>query len=262
MPTRAVFLVTHNIEEAVTLADRVIVLGKNPGRIRADFRISMPRPRDRDDLIFHNTVDYIYRVLTQPQAPETPRPEMTPAGTAGGTVEVRHQYQMLPHARPGGIAGLTELLLDRQGREEIHHLADDLALELDDILPIVEAAEMLGFIVVKEGYAEMTDQGRAFAEADILERKELFRVAASRRVSLIKQIRRALEAKANRSLPDEFFRDTLEEHFSEDETQRQLETAIHWGRYAELFDHDSATERFYIPGDMQHTASQEGAVNR
>ena len=258
MPTRAVFLVTHNIEEAVTLADRVIVLGKNPGRIRADFRISMPRPRDRDDPQFHHAVDYIYRVLTQPQAPHAPQPELTPAGAS----ETRHQYQMLPHARPGGIAGLMELLADRDGRAEIHHLAGDLSLEIDDLLPIVEAAGMLGFIVVQEGYAEMTDQGRAFAEADILQRKELFRVAASRRVSLIRQIRRALEAKTNRSLPDEFFRDTLEEHFSEEETQRQLETAIHWGRYAELFDHDSATERFYIPGDMQHTASQEGAVTR
>lgn len=255
MPTRAVFLVTHNIEEAVTLADRVIVLGKNPGRIRADFRISIRRPRDRNDIQFHNTVDYIYRVLTQPQTPPIPQPELTPAGAPE-----KHPYQMLPHARPGGIAGLLELLLDRDGRAEIHHLADDLALELDDLLPIVEAAAMLGFIVVQEGYAEMTDQGRAFAEADILERKELFRVAASRRVSLIRQIRRALEAKTNRSLPDEFFRDTLEEHFSEDETQRQLETAIHWGRYAELFDHDSATERFYIPGDMRHTASNEGVT--
>jgi len=260
MPTRAVFLVTHNIEEAVTLADRVIVLGKNPGRIRADFRISMPRPRDRNDLNFHNTVDYIYRVLTQPQAPETPRPELAHAEIT--ETETRHQYQMLPHARPGGIAGLMELLVDREGREEIHHLADDLALELDDLLPIVEASTMLGFIVVQEGHAEITDQGRAFAEADILERKELFRVAASRRVSLIRQIRRALEAKSNRSLPDEFFRDTLEEHFSQDETQRQLETAIHWGRYAELFDHDSATERFYIPGDMQRTGSAEGAATR
>ena len=261
LPTKAVFLVTHNIEEAVTLADRVIVLGKNPGRIRADFRISMPRPRDKNDLNFHNAVDYIYRVLTQPQAPTAPHPELTPA-EAPETAEARHPYQMLPHARPGGIAGLVELLLDREGREEIHHLADDLALELDDLLPIVEAATMLGYIVLQEGYAEITDQGRAFAEADILERKELFRIAASRRVSLIRQIRRALEAKNNRSLPDEFFRDTLEEHFSEDETQRQLETAIHWGRYAELFDHDSATERFYIPGDMQRTVSTEGAAAR
>ncbi|HEV3333439.1 MAG TPA: nitrate/sulfonate/bicarbonate ABC transporter ATP-binding protein [Bryobacteraceae bacterium] len=261
LPTRAVFLVTHNIEEAVTLADRVIVLGKNPGRIRADFRISMPRPRDRNDPNFHNAVDYIYRVLTQPQAPQTPHPDLSPAGTPQ-TPEARHQYQMLPHARPGGIAGLTELLVDRNGREEVHKLADDLALELDDLLPIVEASELLGFIVLKDGFAELTDQGHAFAEADILQRKELFRIAAGRRVSLIRQIRRALEAKSDRSLPDEFFRDTLEEHFSEKETQRQLETAIHWGRYAELFDHDSATERFYIPGDMQRTASTEGAATR
>ena len=93
----------------------------------------MPRPRDRDDIQFHNVVDYIYRVLTQPQASQIPQPGLTPAGTP----ETRHQYQMLPHARPGGIAGLMEPLVDRDGREEIHHLADDLALEIDDLLPIV-----------------------------------------------------------------------------------------------------------------------------
>src|SRR5580698_2418735 len=108
MPTRAVFIVTHNIEEAVTLADRVVVLGKNPGRIRTDFRVDMPRPRDRKTPRFLEIVDHIYRVLTQPDAPPAFEP-----GTLSSGAPVKQPYSMLPHARPGGVAGLVELLLDR-----------------------------------------------------------------------------------------------------------------------------------------------------
>jgi len=253
MPTRAVFIVTHNIEEAVTLADRVIVLGKNPGRIRADFKVVVPRPREHKDSRFLHTVDYIYRILTQPDVTPAPSPEGAPAAAQTGVPAARSPYPMLPHARPGGITGILELLVDRGGRDDLHHLADDLAFELDDLLPIVEAASMLGFIVITEGDAEMTPEGHEFAEADILQRKELFRKAAQN-VPLIRQITRSLEAKADHSLPEEFFYDLLEEHFSDDEIKRQLDTAINWGRYAELFDYDSTTERFYIPKESVETA--------
>jgi NitT/TauT family transport system ATP-binding protein len=252
MPTRAVFIVTHNIEEAVTLADRVIVLGKNPGRIRADFKVVVPRPREHKDSRFLHTVDYIYRILTQPDVTPAPSPGI-PAAAPAGAPAARPPYPMLPHARPGGIAGILELLVDRGGRDNLHHLADDLAFELDDLLPIVEAASMLGFIVVTEGDAEITTEGREFAEADILQRKELFRKAAQN-VPLIRQITRSLEAKADHSLAEEFFYDLLEEHFSDDEIKRQLETAINWSRYAELFDYDSTSERFYIPKDTPEAA--------
>jgi NitT/TauT family transport system ATP-binding protein len=251
MPTRAVFLVTHNIEEAVTLADRVVVLGKNPGHVRTDFRVAMPRPRDHQDPRFHDAVDYIYRVLTQPDmVPTQPEPEAAPA--AGAT---RAKYPMVPHARPGGIAGLLELLADREGHEEIHHLAEDLAFEIDDLLPIVEGASLLGFMQVKEGDAELTPEGQRFAEAGILRRKELFRVAAER-VPLIRQINRALASKVDHSMPGDFFHDLLDEHFSEEETERQLETAVTWGRYAELFDRDSSG-RFFIPEETPQPAGDE-----
>ena len=246
MPTRSILIVTHNIEEAVLLADRVIVLGKNPGRIRADFKVFVPRPRDRKDSRFLHTVDYIYTILTQPDIAPGPQPQ--PVGAAGAPPPPRSAYLMLPHARPGGITGIVELLVDRGGREDIHRLADELAFELDDLLPIVESSALLGFIVVTEGDAEITHEGRAFAEAGILQRKELFK-AAAQNVPLIRQILRSLEAKANHSLPEEFFYDLLEEHFSEDEIKRQLETAINWGRYAELFDYDATSERFYIPDE-------------
>jgi len=241
MPTRAVFIVTHNIEEAVLLGDRVVVLGKNPGRIRTDFRVDLPRPRDRKHQHFNKIVDFIYQVLTKPEGD----PAFALSGPA--TIEARAKYPMLPHARPGGIAGFLEILADHNGREDVYQMADYLSFEIDDLLPIVEAAELLGFVKVTEGDVEITPEGLEFANALILRQKELFRGVALERVALLKQIRRALEAKSDHTLPDDFFHDILDEHFSEEETTRQLETAINWGRYAELFDHDSERKRFFIP---------------
>jgi NitT/TauT family transport system ATP-binding protein len=241
MPTRAVFIVTHNIEEAVLLGDRVIVLGKNPGRIRTDFKVDLPRPRDRKHVRFTRIVDYIYQVLTKPDGD----PALTLTGPA--TADRSPKYPMLPHARTGGIAGFLEILADHNGRQDVYKMADLLSFEIDDLLPIVEGAALLGFVKVSEGDVEITPDGLEFSNAPILRQKELFRNAALERVALLKQIKRALESKSDHTLPDDFFHDILDEHFTEEETLRQLETAINWGRYAELFDHDSERKRFFIP---------------
>jgi NitT/TauT family transport system ATP-binding protein len=245
MPTKAVFLVTHNIEEAVLLADRIIVLGRNPGHIRTDFRVQIPQPRDRKSEPFTQLVDYIYKVLTRPDVPAAEAPDQL----AGKKVRDQRQmkYQMLPHARPGGMAGLLELLLDKGGRDDIYRLADDLAFEIDDLLPIVDAAQLLGFLKVEEGDTVITENGAEFANSEILRQKELFRDAALGNVLLLRQIRRALEAKTDHTVPEDFFLDMLDEQFSEDECQRQMETAVTWGRYAELFDFDAARRRLVLP---------------
>ena len=244
IPTRAIFLVTHNIEEAVVLADRVIVLARNPARIREDFEIALVQPRDRKSERFVALVDHIYQVLTQPDLqhvpPSVPSAPGAPPSAHAAPVQ---KYPMLPHARAGGIAGLLEILADRDGREDLHRLAGELKLEVDDLLPIVESAAMLGFLRVEEGDAEITAEGRAFAAADIQQRKQLFRTAVLAHVHLLQHIDSALRAKADGALPAEFFHDVLDEHFSDDEARRQLDTAIQWGRYAELFDYDSVTGR-------------------
>ncbi len=244
IPTKAIFLVTHNIEEAVLLADRIIVLGRNPGVVRTDFKVTLAHPRDRKSEAFTQLVDYIYKVLTQPGA----QPPALPSAPAGqpGAGRTAH-YQELPHARPGGIAGLLELLLDHNGKDDIYRLADDLAFEIDDLLPIVDAAQLLGFVTVTEGDAEITPAGAEWANSEILRQKELFRKAAVDNVLIIRQIVRAIEAKSDGSVPEEFFHDLLDEQFTEEVTERQLETAINWGRYAELFDFDAARRRFIRP---------------
>jgi NitT/TauT family transport system ATP-binding protein len=259
MPTRAVFIVTHNIEEAVLLADRIIVLGRNPGHIRTDFRVQIPQPRDRKSEAFTQLVDYIYKVLTKPDV----APDQVPDQQAGKKPRDQRQmkYQMLPHARPGGIAGLLELLIDKGGRDDIYRLADDLAFEIDDLFPIVDAAQLLGFLKIEEGDAVITKSGEEFANSEILRQKELFREAALENVLLLRQIRRALETKSDHTVSEDFFLDMIDEQFSAEESERQMETAITWGRYAELFDFDASRRRFVLPEaeEEEAAASEEEA---
>ena len=199
---------------------------------------------------FTQLVDYIYKVLTQPDA-QPPALPQTPTGKPVRDQRQMH-YQMLPHARPGGIAGLLELLLDHNGKDDIYRLADDLAFEIDDLLPIVDAAQLLGFLKVTEGDAEITPTGRRVRQLGDPAAEGALPHAAVENVLLLRQIVRALEAKSDRSVPEEFFHDMLDEQFSEEETLRQLETAINWGRYAELFDFDASRRRFIQPEKLHH----------
>ena len=242
IPTRAIFIVTHNIEEAVVLADRIVVLGRNPAHIHADFQVTMPHPRDRKSSSFIELVDEIYRVLTRP---DHDREVIPPKSSVPGK-QLSRKAIMLPHTRPGGMAGLLEILVDQGGRADLHKLADELSLEVDALLPTVDTAALLGLLRIEEGDAIITPEGQDFAHADIQARKAIFRKAALANIPLLAQMQSALKAKSDRTLSDEFFRDLLDEHFSEDESRRQLETAIQWGRYAEIFDYDAATGKLTL----------------
>jgi NitT/TauT family transport system ATP-binding protein len=251
MPTSAIFIVTHNIEEAVMLADRILVLGRNPARIRSDFNVRLKHPRDRKSARFVELVDYIYKVMTEPDVEHTPPDAETtaeivipPHGFKKQDAPIRTtKYQMLPHARVGGIAGLIELLRDRGGREDLFRLAEELVMDVEDLLPILEACVLLGFAWLKEGDVQLSKAGEAFADADIQTRKVLFRQAALEHVTILKQIDSILKRKSDHAMADEFFNDILDEHFAEEEVQRQFETATNWGRYAEIFDYDRTTGR-------------------
>ncbi len=251
IPTKSIFLVTHNIEEAVLLADRVVVLGTHPAKIRADFRISLPQPRDRKSAEFLIYVDYIYKVMTRPEqefGPVTQLPALR-----------KPSFQVLPHATAGGMVGLLEFLNDRGGREDLYHLAEELLMEVDDLFPIVDEAVMLGFAESTQGDVQITEAGKEFAEADIATRKKLFRDAVLSHVKLIQQIRNALERKSDRAVPLEFFRDVLDEHLSQEDVQRQIDTALNWGRYAEIFTYDSQSDRLLLDEASNAAKSAEEA---
>jgi NitT/TauT family transport system ATP-binding protein len=246
MPTACIFIVTHNIEEAVLLADRVVVLERNPARIRTDFEIDIPHYRDRKSPRFLAYVDYIYKALTRPEEEMSAPRTVATESAAGGRVKERTRFQMLPHARPGGIAGFMELLEDRDGRDDLYKMADELGMGVDDLLPIVDAAVILGFAVVREGDVEATPEGLTFGEADIQQQKRLFRAAALKNVAILRLIENTLHAKRDRAIGEEFFRDILDEHFSREEVERQFDTALNWGRYSEVFDYDSENGRLFL----------------
>lgn len=231
IPTRVILLVTHNIEEAVLLADRVVLLGNDPGHVRGDLRIDLPRPRTREDPDVQAFSDELYQLLTRPEV---------------GRPEARALPAPLPHALVGAPAGFLEFVAERGGRVDLHRLAGELHLEIRDLLPLVDAAALLGWVHLQEGDAILTAEGRAFVEAPVLSRKELFRAALQPRETLVTRIHAALAGKANRRLSASFFLDLLEQHFSAAEARRQLDTAVNWGRYAELFGFKDDTNELFL----------------
>jgi len=232
IPTKAIVIVTHSIEEAVYLADRAVVLSRDPAEVLADVPITLPHWRDREDRRFAGLVDQIYSLLTR-RAPE-------PA-----TGQARRRPDPVPPVRSGLLNGLVELLEDAP-REDIYRLGEELQFEIDDLLPVVEGLELLGLARVQEGDIELTEIGRRYAAASLLERKEIFRTQALERCLQLAQIARVLGQKANGRMNREFFVDALEQNFGEEEAERQVDTLIDWGRYAELFAYDQESRQLYL----------------
>ncbi len=237
MPTRAILMVTHNIDEAVSMADRILVMGANPGRIRVELPGLPLAQRTMQSEAHTNLVDLIYRIMTSPQEDiATLLPTHAQEAKTGPlTPTAPHPYQVLPHVSIGDVTGLIELVHSRGGREDLYWLGRHLQLELDDLLPLVEATDLLGLADTVEGDLVLTEEGKRFAEAGVLEEKQIFREQALAHVSILRKIVQALQAAPRHVLPEEHFLQLLETHFGEEEAQAQLETAINWGRYAELF---------------------------
>lgn len=232
-PTKSICIVTHNIEEAVQLADRVVVLGANPGRIIAEVPVGTTRPRDRRSPGFQALVDHIYDLLTGRDTEHAvPEPD-----TATPTA------RPLPDASVGGLAGLVELVDANGGRADLPVIADELNFAIDDLLPLVDAAAMLGFITVESGDVLLTDIGALFTNADIQQSKLIFAEQARRRAPLVRTICKALAGSNDGSLRAAFFHDLLRRGFGPEDARRQLDTAIDWGRYGELYDYDTDSDK-------------------
>jgi NitT/TauT family transport system ATP-binding protein len=229
-PTKCVCIVTHNIEEAVLLADRVIVLGANPGHIKAEVPVHLPRPRDRRSPTFDALVDQLYAILADRDR-KRPHPVAPPG-------PLTHP---LPDASVGGLAGLVEIVFAHNGQTDLPDLAAELSFEIDDLLPLVDAAVMLGMLETEGAQLFLTDTGRGWYTADIQTSKQLFAAGVLEHAPLVRTIVKALENSNDGALREDFFRDLLRRGFSAEETEKQLDLAIDWGRYGELFDYDADT---------------------
>jgi len=262
-PVKSILIVTHNIEEAVLLADRVLVLSSNPGRIRAELSVELPRPRDRHAPRFEALVDTIYGILTgrEDSAAEAVAAAADAAATAGAGAGAAARRQPaatpmntpLPAVSPGGLGGLLEILMARGGKDGLAEIADDLSFEIDDLLPLTDAALLLGMARIDGSDIELTAEGKDFAAADILTSKQLFARSAAARAPLVRAVVQALAATEDHTLRAGFFLDLLRRGFSASEARSQLDTAVDWGRYAELYDYDSDDDELTLePGAQAH----------
>ena len=230
LPIQAVLMVTHNIEEAVLMADRVVVMGKDPGHVVTEMRVPLHHPRRRKDTAFQALVDKVYAAVT---------------GKAGAEAQATPgRMRPLPKARLNALAGLTEKVLTEAGCRDLPNLSAELQTELDDLLPIVEAGEVLGFITVQEGDLLLTPLGQAYAEASILSRKEMI-VSRVLRLPLINLIYDTLTNDDNQRVAEEYFLDKMQNDFGE-WAKEQLSIAIAWGRFAELFSFDADADELYL----------------
>ncbi len=239
IPTQAVLMVTHNIDEAVTMANRLVVLEADPGKIRAEIP-GLPVHTRAKGPEHTALVDAIYKLMTSPGASIVDvLPSARPAP---------RPYQVLPHAAIGDITGLLDHLNDQGGKADLYALGRELQLEVDELLPLTDALQMLGLANVSEGDVILTDVGRTMAEADVQGEKQIFRTQAVERVQLIQQIMGEIEKVGKgETVKEESLLEPLERFFSPDEARRQLDTAIDWGRYAELFEYDDDTGELYAP---------------
>ncbi len=233
LPTKAILMVSHNIEEALHMADRIVVMGKEPGHIITEFVVDLPHPRNRKDARFEQLTDMIYASIAGRTLPEIN--EIGTAPDAPGPTRI------LPLATINQLAGLLEHLNAEAHALDIYKLDGELGLEMSDLVHVIEMAEILGFATVNEGDITISPLGQAYAEASILTRKELFAQRA-RRLPMIQWIMRMLNATPDKELPWKVFYTALLPEFPDEIAERQLDVAINWGRYAELIDYDDGEE--------------------
>lgn len=227
--TNGILLVTHNIEEAATLADRIIIFGSDPGYIRAELKVDLMQPRDPESVGFRNLVDKVYTLMTTGPKEKAKR--------AIREQQISLGYR-LPDVDPSELSGLIETMTSYEGRIDLPELAEDVMMNIDDLFPIIETLEILGFAKVSEGDIQLSELGTEFSTADLQTRKRLFARRLLEKVPLARYIRRVLDEKPNHRISEERFLTKLEDYLSEKEADRVLHTMIDWGRYAEIFAYD------------------------
>ncbi len=239
LPIRCVLMVTHNIEEAVLMCDRILLLADSPGRIANEFVIDIKRPRNRLDPRFTELVDSIYAGMTA-------RVAKPAAGAAAKTLpQIAHR---LSHVSANRLAGLMEALASEayHGKADLPEIAGSLQLEVDDLWPIAEGLQILAFAELAEGDISLTDAGRNFVDSDLEGRKRLFADHLRRHVPLAAHIRRVLDERPGHRAPRVRFETELEDQLSEQDATETLQTVVSWARYGELFSYDDQAEVFSL----------------
>jgi NitT/TauT family transport system ATP-binding protein len=238
LPIKGIILVTHNIEEAVLMCDRVLLFSSNPGRVASELKIDLPQPRDRTSPQFEDYVDKIYVEMTARRVER-----MRQAQTQGNAIALP-----LNHVSPNQISGLIEALsaAPYNGKADLPDIAYEQELEVDELFPVAEAMQLLRLAEVEGGDIKLTHMGKRFSDADLNERKEIFSRALMGNVPLAAHIRKVLDERTSHSAPKTRFLDELEDHMAEDAAEETLKTVVSWARFSELFSYDDDAALFSL----------------
>lgn len=229
---KSIFMITHNIEEAALLADRIIILGGTPSTIQETIDIDLPHHRDTDDKRFRALVDYIYTVMTSPG-----KVTQEKDGIQYKMIGIGHR---LPQVEAAELIGFLEAVyeIDAQKSVDLPQIAEELHFEVDDLFPIMETCELMRLAQVTQGDIKLTQSGRDLVHDDILHRKQVFSQLLMNYVPLARHIKRILDERPNQRANEERFLNELEDYLTEKEAEQVLRVVIDWGRYAELFAYD------------------------
>ena len=239
MPIRSILMVTHNIEEAVLMCDRILVFSSNPGRVIAEIKVDLQQPRKRLDPAFRALVDEIYARMTA-RTPNSPVRDGAFPGMGLGMA--------LRAISTNTLAGMMEALAaaPNEGKAELPVLASELNLEVDELLPIGETLQLMRLAEIEGRVIRLTSAGRRYVVADVDARKQLFAQQLLAYVPLAAHIRRVLDDRASRHAPARRFRDELEDFMSEDYAEETINAVVGWGRYGEVFAYHEHTDRFSL----------------
>ncbi|MBI3702670.1 MAG: AAA-associated domain-containing protein, partial [Rhizobiales bacterium] len=241
LPIKGVLLVTHNIEEAVLMCDRILVFSKSPGHIIEEIKVELPQPRNRLEGNFRELVERIYVAMTARPAASPPR--ITPERVAGMGIDI-----ILPPVSANLLSGLIEAVAGApyNGQADLPVIASALQMEVDDLFPVAETLQLLRLAEIEGGDIRLTEAGKQFAEAGVDDRKKLFQRQLMDHVPLANHIRRVLQERANHEAPKRRFLDELEDHMTAKPAERSLRAVIGWARFAEAFAYDDRSETFSL----------------
>jgi len=233
----SILLVSHDILEVVTMADRIVVLSANPGRVRTVVENTLPRPRDARSPEVAALVDHLHDLITGHELPDEP-----PAAAAPSPPQ---EFEVLPAAGPIEVAGLVDWLLARGGSQDVFRVAAETGREFGHVLTVVRAAELLDLVETPRRLAVLTPLGHRFADADAPARKALWR-GQLLGLRLFAEVREALEAAPDHRLPRDFVEELIALRLPSEHVERVFRTFIGWARYGELFAYD-VSERTLTP---------------
>ena len=243
LPIKSILIVTHNIEEAVLMCDRVLIFSSNPGRVAYEMPITLPHPRDRLAPEFRALVEEIYARMTNRAGPGA---ALQPGGEQQAVAAT-----LATHLAPIStniLAGLLEELADPpyNGKADLPDLAESLQMPADELFPAAEALQILRFADMVAGDILLTEAGRSFVDAEVEARKRLFAEHLLAHVPLAGHIRKVLDERPSHKAPWSRFAGELEDHMSETFAEESLLAVVNWGRYGETFTYDEKLKQFAL----------------